>query len=130
MSGASTPLLNMSHKQGFLPKWFTSSKCKCLFKSMKQTRCLCVAAHTRKSSVLEHLLSAVTSVPFLWKLFDHCDSFKQNGAACVVWANFPLYRWHLSVYFSFLLNGRPFEHPTPLLSVVHHLIRHCALFFL
>lgn len=50
--------------------------------------------------------------PFLFKLFDQFDSFKQNTALCFFRANFPLHRWRISVYFSFIFNGRPFRHWT------------------
>lgn len=50
--------------------------------------------------------------PFLCKLFDQFDSFKQSTALCVFRANFPLHRWRISVYFSFIFNGRPFRHWT------------------
>lgn len=51
-------------------------------------------------------------LPFSGKLFDQFDSFKQNRTACVFEANFTLHRWPVSVYFSFIFNGRPFRRCT------------------
>lgn len=73
------------------------------------TRVVSTGGRLRSSSIYS---PPVTFAPFLWKLFDHLDSFKQNQAACVFWANSPLHRCHRSVYFSFIFNGRPFRRRT------------------
>lgn len=62
--------------------------------------------------------------PFLCKLFDQFDSVKQNMAPCVFQANFPLHRWLISVYFSFIFNGRPFRHWTH--CFLHTLVCRCT----
>lgn len=66
--------------------------------------------------------------PLLSVVFDQFDSFKQNTALCVFRANFPLHRWRISVYFSFIFNGRPFRHWThEPLFLLHILVCRCTL---
>lgn len=99
----------------FMLKGFVSS-CKCN-KTVRNKASVFVlqqiSTHENKSCrQASSLLPSPPLPPFLSKLFDQFDLFKQNMAHCVFRANFPLHRWRISVYFSFIFNGRPFRHWT------------------
>lgn len=63
--------------------------------------------------------------PFLCKLFDQCDLYKQSVVLFVFWANFSLNRWRILVYFSFIFNGWSFRHWTHELLSCPGLVLHC-----
>lgn len=88
-----------------------------------------LSKHENKSS--HRAVSLPRALPPLrGKLFDQFDLFKQNTALCVFRANFPLHRWRISVYFSFVFNGRPFRHWTRGPSSSHALRSLVASLFL